>query len=648
MAGRGVDPADQRMQAAIAALRAKLEPVDGLVAAGDIDGAMFLLASFTGHERARPEYVEVAGRHQSRVEQELQRRIAAKAYGRAYVLASLTNTVFEGTKPRVAELGRTWADELRPAIGRAEGERRAATALVLRAALAAATLDKAEAQAVVGAIDALVAERRLTVTLGAGVGARTRAAITDHRHFMVGGARSMEGLSLELGKASGATQVERGKESVSVQRGTRSVPNPARAEIEDRIRASEEEIEFRRNEIETENQSPSRSQSSIDTSNYQIEVAQGQLEDARQDLASTPATIEEPSFVDVPVDVETHTLTVSRTVTLVVAAPWAGELARQRETIAVERSDRATAGNRSLGVAADPVKLPAVSELEPDLDQATAVWLQNALDKVATRYVRELAVRDPKDGAALAIVLAPADAASTALEAERVPYAGRMIMALPEITKGTTSPFKPVMSRASRPGPEARSATPATSAPVGRLAPTSGPGRAVGQARPPTVTPSPRPDAPRQPSSPHDPLLAKAGYRWTIGPFDIKRGGQVVASVLANGSLVWKSPQPRVIAVFKPGGIVEDPSGKATLVVGAKGDVWMAGGRSSTGRLTARELSFAGGSTLTMDRTGRLTIMNQGKKMVSAAAVTPTRAPAQLVLLTGWLAAGAFSFQAQR
>jgi hypothetical protein len=630
---------------------AKLQSIGADFDQGRIDEGLTALLRLDARERESSAFRAFADKHEPQLRTEVERRASAKAWGSAFALASQAAPVFPAVGGKTTEYGRAWADELRPAITEAEAKQRVASVVVLRAALAAATQDSAEAAKARQALGELRRQRRIQLELAAtGKASGVQSALATNERFELGARRDGDRAVIKLGRTSDKKDVKRGQATAQVERGTRSVPNPARAQLEAVVADLEDRIENLQEQRTAEQSSPTRTQGNIDTFDYQIGVERDNLTEARQNVADTPATIEQPNLVDVPYEVETHTLTVSREVTLELTAPWAGDLAQQRTMIEVKRSDRANVANPSLGIARDPAELPSPDALASELDQATTAWLTTALDKVAIQYYRRLLVDNVNgDGLALATVLAPEALQRHASELDKtlhVPMADRLIAAL--AADRIQAPFaelpKPndhVAATAAQPSaPTPTSAQPgSTSRPGAQPASTSRPGaQPVSTSRPgaqpATVSNSrPAPDA-----APADSLRGKAGYKLTIAAIEIKRGTKVVLAVDASGKLMSGSVQ---IGVVRSNGLVEDTRGNAMLAIDKQGGVWLPRKTEVAGRHTGSKLTFNEGATLTLDASGHFQYSYGADKQTSEAVLSPsTAATKPLALVVAWLGVG--------
>jgi hypothetical protein len=601
-----------------------LREIGAAVDGGSFDAPLLRLVMNENVKKRGAEFAAFRTRYEAKVRAEIAQRVAAKRWPRAVVLERISHELFQS---RGLDSRDRWGEELAPLLDAAEKARHDGAAMILRAAIVATIRkypeSKDRAEELRTALDALRAKYRIALEI-AGSDA-VKAGFKDHTRFALG-KRAAQKIVVTLGKPTSKTERKVGQDSVRVEQGTKSVPNPARADLEARIADKEQEMQYRRDERQMEEQSPTRKDSNLEMIDYQISVVQGELDSLRQDLAGIPATLEEPNFVDVPFDVESHTLTVSREISIEVTAPWAGELAKVRTTATVNRVDTAHGANRSLGIKLDPVELPSADALIPELDTATVAQLRTTLDTVAAQYYRSLAAGGD-DGPALAIVLAPELASDADVDkveqTTHVPYAHRVVHAL--TIDRLTRPFT--------------------------FTPTAATTTTLAAAKPQPPTPASASKAPspaKATSTPAhvDPLRAKAGYAWKLGTFDFKRGGAAVVSVDASGAITATTSGKRstVVGVLRPNGIVEDRAGKAFLAIDAKGNVWDPTRTDPIGKYANDKLAFTDGATLAVEARGHVTHTYGGKTRVTEASVS-VRAPRPAALVVAWLAMGALGLK---
>jgi hypothetical protein len=601
---RLVSRSDARLDSAV-------KPIDRDLSAGKIDEGIAAMLALDARARQRPGYASLVQKHEKRVRDEAGKRTK----GAAFVLARDAKSA--GFAIDAAAFGAAWAGELRPAIADAENANKPGTAAVLRAALANATGDANDAAEAKRAVGALREQYKLRVEVGGKGDVRgVQHAIASERIAIGRG-----DATITLGAVSDKKDQKRGRETVQVQQGTRKAENPKRADLEARVADHEDRIENLRMQKADEQQSPSRSQSSLEAFDYQIKVEQENLDEARRWLRDEPATIDEPNFVDIPFDVETHTLTLSRDVTIDVTAAWRGNLAQERTTVKAARSDKTNAANSGAGIKADPLQLPSIDAVMPDLDRETAKWITGALDKIAMHYYRTLIGEKGDDGLALAMVLAPEGGAYQAKNLEktlRVPHADRLVLALDGRDRTKTVAATTKQPATSRPTPST------TTRPV---------------AEKPAATP------PATPTAPADPLRAKAGFALTIAPFTVKHAGKVVLAVDANGRL---SSGTTEIAIVRSNGLIEDKQGKVMLAIDKQGDVWMPRQNAPVGKLSADKLVFQK-STMTLDASGHFVLTAPRETMRSEASIDKLDPSARSVtLLVAWLGAGKLALRKVR
>jgi hypothetical protein len=608
----------------------ELEPIATAFADGRFDEGVTGLVHLDVEKREQPPVRAFVAKQEKRLSDELAARASRKEWGRAFVLARRAQKVFPGIAQKVPEYARQWADALRPAIEDADKKKEEGSAVILRAALAVVSGDASERERARRALVALRAKYALALEVrGKGDVQRVRSALAADPRFALSNANAKAGrVIVTLGAPTDATTTTRGREKARVQKGTRTAENPdyhaAMLHLEDK----EDALAHQQRQKADELNSPSRTKESVEGYDYPIRVAQADVDEARENLRNTPTTIQEPNFVDVEFEVETHTLTVARDVSVDVEASWKGDLASVRENVKLTKRDKAHAANSEANLARDPVALPAPSALAPELDRAVATWLDGALTKVATQYYRALAGGMSRGGMALVIALYPRGAQRNhrkELEKELgVPMGDSLVDALAndrlDVAFDEPEGAKPAVATATK-KPAAVQAKPGGTKPAA-----------------PEVKPTAVATPPTPPVAPADPMLAKAGYALTIAPFTFQRTGKVVLEVKPDGTLTSGATK---IAVLRSNGTVEDLQGRIMLAISKNGDVWMPRQQGPSGRLAGGSLSFDRGATVTIDNAGRVTIEANGTRKVSEAALSPSNAKTKpLALLVAWLGLG--------
>ncbi len=638
---KGLDEKIARTKAKL--VEQELKPIETAFAEGRFDDGVTGLAQLDAEKRKQPPVQAFVAKQEKRLRDELASRASRKEWGRAYVLGSRAVTVFPALVDQVPEYGRHWTEVLRPAIADADKAKTDGTAVVLRAALAVVTGDANDRSQAKQALDQLRRKYALALEVkGGGDVARVKSALAADRRFdpsSTGRGR----VTITLGAPTEVKSVAPGRESARVQKGMRTVENPDRARLQANLDDKEERLASLRQQKADEMQSPSRSRESVEGYDYQIEVAQGDVNDAREDLRAAPATIEQADFVDVPFDVETHTLTVAREVTVVVDAAWKGTLASQRETVKLAKSDKAHAANAAAGVGRDPVDLPSASSLGPELDRAAVTWLDGALKKVTGQYYRSLLggmAEGP--GVALVIALYPQGANTNHVKqlekATGVPMGPDLIDAL--ANDKLAAAFEVHVPPASA----TKTAAKAQPTPTTKKTQTPTPTQTTPTTTKPTVSTTTKPIA--QPTASADPMLAKAGYALPIAPFTFTRAGKVVLDVARDGTL---RSGPTTIGVLRPDGVIADPRGTIVLAIDKSGALWMPRQNASSGKLSSTSLSFDGGGTLTIDATGRVRMKNDRASQLSEAVLAPNTATVRrAAMLVAWLGVGKLGMRAEK
>jgi hypothetical protein len=631
----------------------ELAPIETAFAEGRFDEGVTALVQLDAEKRQQPPVQAFVAKQEKRLRDELAARAGRKEWGRAFVLASRAKKMFPSIAGTVADYGRGWADVLRPAIAGADAKKNVGAVVVLRAALAAATGDPGELASAKQALAAVRMTHALALEVrGKGDLARIQAALAGDDRFALGSGNASRGrVTITLGAPTDAKTMSRGRESARVQKGTRTVENPDRAGLQSELDYKEDILANWKRQKADEYNSPSRTKESIEGYDYPISVAQQDVDEARENLRDAPATIEVPNVVDVEFEVETHTLTVARDVTVDVDAPWKGGLAAQRENVKLARSDKAHAAHREAGVGRDPVELPGAAALGPDLDRAVVTWLGRALTQVAGQYYRSILTGTPEEQSVpLVVALYPhgaRDGERKALETSLgVPMADSLIDALATGTLALAfdepdAPTKTATKSLGTPAPGNKPTTantpvagkPGKPTPAIATSPANTP--ATGTSTPAIAT---TPPMKPEPAAPADPMLAKAGYALAIAPFTYRRDNNVVLEVSSDGTL---KAGATTVAVLRANGTVEDPRGKIVLAIAKNGDVWMPRQTAPSGKLTTSSLAFDRGAAVTIDPAGRVKITMGSSAKVSQAVLAPNNAKVRpAALIVAWLGLG--------
>ncbi len=630
----------------------ELAPIETAFADGRFDDGVTALIQLDAQTRKQPPVQAFVKKQEQRLRDELAARAGRKEWGRAFVLGSRAVIVFPAIADKLPEYARGWADELRPAIADADAKQKEGESVLRRAALAVATGDPNDLAQAKRALVALRAKYALALEVrGKGDVARVQSALASDDRFALSNANASRGkVIVTLGAPTENKTTSRGRESKQVQKGTRTVENPDYEAAQLNLKDKEDALANWKRQKADEMNSPTRTKESIEGYDYPIQVAQQDVDYAREDLQNTPTTIQEPNFVDVEFDVETHTLTVARDVSLDVSAAWKGDLTAQRENVKLATSDKAHAANSAAGVGRDPVELPAASALGPDLDRAVVKWLDGGLRKVTGQYYRSMLV-DPKLGLPLVVALYPQGTQPQhRKELEKtlgVPMADSLLDALAhdKLASVFTEPdgSKPAAgvatasakATATAPAPAPANANPNSTkktAAVVREPAAPAPKPSIATKSRPSPEPAPAPAVPA------DPMLAKAGFALTIAPFTYQKNGKVVLQVSSDGTLTTGTTK---IAVLRANGTVEDPQGKIVLAISKNGDVWMPRQQAPSGKLTSSTLSFDRGANVTIDTAGRVKINTNGVAKVSEAMISPNNAKVKAsALVVAWLGVG--------
>ncbi len=603
----------------------ELEPITAAFAEGRFDEGVTALVQLDAQKRQQPPVQAFVQQQEKRLRDELAARAGRKEWGSAFILGSRAVSVFPAIADKVPEYARGWAEALRRAIADADTKKQEGEGVVLRAALAVATGDANDQAQAKQALVALRAKYAIALEVrGKGDVARVQSALRADDRFSLSASSKRGKLIVTLGAPTDSTSVSRGRESRKVEKGTRTVENPDYQRAQEDLAFKEDVLANWKRQKADEINSPTKTKESVEGYDYPIEVAQQDVDSAREDLRNTPTTIQEPNFVDVELDVETHTLTVARDVSVDVAADWRGDLALQRENVKLSTSDTAHAANSAAGVGRNPVELPAASALGPELDRAVLKWVDGALRKATGQYYRSL-LADSKLGVPLVVALYPQGAHQQhRKEIEKslgVPMADSLIDALAHDKLATAFTAPDTTRRAAT-----VTATTQTT-PAKQPAPT---------APKPAIATKPQP-AP-EPAAPADPMLARAGYPLAIAPFTYRKSGKVVLQVSSDGTVTALATK---VAIIRANGVVENPQGKIVLAISRNGDVWMPRQAAPSGKLTSTTLSFDGGATLKFDGTGRVKIEANGVTKVSEAVLSPNNAKVKpSALVVAWLGVG--------
>jgi hypothetical protein len=626
-------------------LERDLAPAEQAFIDGRFDEGMAIFTRVKATAPHHPVVLEFMAAQEKRVVAEATARANQGRWGSAWVLSMRAGTQLESATAlaRADEYKAKWLPALRDGIAAADRDKRPALAALQRGALAAVTRSSKDLEDARRSLAAVTEAYRLGIEVtGKGDAARLGQPMTQDARFTSSpgaGAERVE-ITATVGAMTNSRDVKRQMKTAQIEQGTRAVENPAHAQLEAQVADYQDHIQNLHEQIEAEQQSPTRSQGSIDTMTYEISVIQGDLDEANANLAATPATVNEPNYVDFTYEVETHTLVVARDVTLEARFAAGGAPVRLRENVKVSRSDDANAAQPQIGLAKNPADLPPPRALSGELDQAVARWATTSLDAIHRAYrdrLVEAATGDAR-GEALALYVALGPTAvdpARIVELEKVSGVPASDGVFGAVLDGTIQ-LAFSGPRQAHPGARAAPARP----------PATKPGPTVASQPPRSKhTPSPAPE-PVRPADPiGDQVRAKAGRTLTFFAFEIKNGAKTVVQVDRDGKL---STRGRVTAVWRRNGVLEDAKGKVVLAVAKNGDVWIAERQAPAKKATlgSGRIVIDGGVTLTILPSGQPQL-SRGKDIeVSTTIVTPASVSKQdLALLVTFLSVGEMTFK---
>ncbi len=510
--------------------------------------------------------------------------------GPAYVRANRVATLFESKKAakRATEIGEEWATKLK---ARAEKLKNTHEALLVAGALDAIESQSRSASAYAD----LRAKHRLTVAFSDGGGARAHLGAIegtlDSRFVRTGGIAKVD-VSVTLGREESGVDVTSRNEVQQYENGTRSVENPERVAIEEEVAGYREEIAKQDEEIAYYLERGDQP-NDVEYHRDQKKSAQDNLDFALSRLESEPVTIEEPNYEEYTYAIETHTLWLERDVQVSVGLDGPGSPIKER--FGAKAADDTYGDHPQIGLSRDPLQLPAVGALRPELDAKIIGFASQAVlrsyDTYRARVLAQASGGKRREGLALYVLLSGSAADAKALaELEgltEIPNLGALVDGM--ASGGSLAQvFAPDMESASerarqRPAPptppsESSTSTKSTVAvvgPTGKTAP---------------IRPEPAPPTSKAKSPEVEAFIAKYGQRNARAEaFEILDERGVVAKVSKDGQVEMYGVRSQLtkgvigsengaIAVTKKGELVVLDHGKHTTVGSFRGDVLMAGG----------------------------------------------------------------------
>ncbi|MFN0246847.1 MAG: hypothetical protein ACKV2T_08050 [Kofleriaceae bacterium] len=219
----------------------ELKPIETAFAEGRFDDGVTGLVQLDATKRVEPPVQAFAKKQEQRLVAELDARAARKEWARAYVLATRAKSVFPSLATRIPTYARSWADALRAAIEDANKNKNEAATVFLQAALAIATGDRGEEARAKQALVALRAKHAIALEVrGKGDVQRVQSALSGDHRFALSSANVRSGkVIVTLGAPTDAKTMTRGRESVQVQKGMRTVENPDHAAAEQNVQDKE-------------------------------------------------------------------------------------------------------------------------------------------------------------------------------------------------------------------------------------------------------------------------------------------------------------------------------------------------------------------------------------------------------------------------